>query len=290
MRRWLAVPLLLALNHCSSDDSGSSGQAGAAGQASLVGGAAGQPATSTGGQGGTSGSSGQTAGGQGTGGSGAPTAGSGNASGSGPTGTCAVDASTHQGDGTYYDATGAGNCSFPATPGDLMVGAMNQTDYQGSAACGSCAQIDGPDGSVTVRIVDRCPECKPGDIDLSPEAFAKLAPLEKGRIGISWRTVACPVAGNLVYHFKDGSNPWWTAVQVRNHRYPIASFEVKKDGAYTKIQRLDYNYFVDDKGMGPGPYEFRVTDVLGNVIEDSGIPSLDDQDASGAGQFPGCSP
>ncbi|RYE84231.1 MAG: hypothetical protein EOO75_18370, partial [Myxococcales bacterium] len=188
-----------------------------------------------------------------------------------------------------YDATGAGNCSFPATPGDLMVGAMNQTDYGGSAACGSCAQIDGPGGPVTVRIVDRCPECKPGDIDLSPQAFALLAPLDKGRIPITWRTVACPVAGPLVYHFKDGSNPWWTAVQVRNHRHPIASFEVKgADGQYRKIERLEYNYFVDPAGMGPGPYTFRVTDVLGHVVEDTGIAGGDDVDASGAGQFPGC--
>lgn len=283
MTRWLALPVLLLLTHCSGDDSGGSGQAGSAGQTGGPGGA------------GVSGSPGQSAGGQSAGGqAGSGAAGSAGAGASGASGStgqvCSVDGQTRTGEGTYYDATGAGNCSFPATPGDLMVGAMNQSDYGSSAACGSCAQIDGPDGSVTVRIVDRCPECKPGDIDLSPQAFEKLAAIEKGRIPISWRYVACPVAGSLVYHFKDGSNQWWTAVQVRNHRYPIASFEVKgADGQYRKIERLEYNYFVDPSGMGPGPYTFRVTDVLGHVVEDSGIPGGDDTDAAGAGQFPECS-
>jgi expansin (peptidoglycan-binding protein) len=68
----------------------------------------------------------------------------------------------HTGEGTYYTfADGSGNCMFPATPNDLDIGAMNQTDYADSAACGMCAQVTGPDGSITIRIVDRCPECKP---------------------------------------------------------------------------------------------------------------------------------
>ena len=32
------------------------------------------------------------------------------------------------GEGTYYDATGAGNCSFDPSPNDLMVAAMNAPD------------------------------------------------------------------------------------------------------------------------------------------------------------------
>ena len=37
------------------------------------------------------------------------------------------------GEGTFYGATGAGNCSFDASPQDLMVAAMNQADYAGAA-------------------------------------------------------------------------------------------------------------------------------------------------------------
>jgi len=84
-------------------------------------------------------------------------------------GTPCDGAESHTGEATYYTfADGSGNCGSPATPNDLMVGAMNHTDYAGSAACGACARIVGPQGTVDVRIVDRCPECPQGDIDLSP--------------------------------------------------------------------------------------------------------------------------
>jgi expansin (peptidoglycan-binding protein) len=199
---------------------------------------------------------------------------------------------THAGEATYYDfADGSGNCSFPAmpaTPGGLMVGAMNAVDYAGSAVCGSCVRIDGPDGSVDVRIVDQCPECPQGDIDLSPEAFAEIAAIEQGRVDIEWTYIPCPVDGPVVYHFKDGSNQWWTAVQLRNHRHAIESFEVLEGDAWVDVPRVDYNYFVKDTGMGEGPLSFRVTDVVGNVLEDSGIPLLADADAPGSMQFPAC--
>jgi expansin len=210
-------------------------------------------------------------------------------SGGPPVGDPCDDAEQRTGEATYYDfADGSGNCGFPPTPDDLMVGAINQVDYADSAACGTCARIDGPDGSVDVRIVDRCPECPVGDIDLSPEAFAEIAPLSAGRVPISWHTIPCPVDGPVVYHFKDGSNPWWTAVQLRNHRHGIASLEVQQGDAWVSVPRVDYNYFVQETGMGEGPLSFRVTDVRGSVLEDSGIPLLDDADAPGGGQFPAC--
>ena len=211
------------------------------------------------------------------------------ASGSNDPGIPCAGAEAHAGEATYYDfADGSGNCGFPATPDDLMVGAMNHVDYAASATCGSCVHIEGPDGSVDVRIVDQCPECPAGDIDLSPEAFALIAPIEAGRVPIDWEYVSCPVDGPVVYHFKDGSNPWWTAVQMRNHRNAIARFEVELDGAWVEVPRVDYNYFVQETGMGEGPFAFRVTDVLGNTIEDSGIPLLDDADAPGTTQFGAC--
>jgi expansin (peptidoglycan-binding protein) len=203
---------------------------------------------------------------------------------------CEGDPGVHQGEATYYDfADGSGNCGFPATPDDLMVGAMNHTDYAGSATCGACVEVTGPNGSVSVRVVDRCPECPEGDIDLSPEAFELIADLEAGRVDITWTYVACPVGGPIVYHFKDGSNPYWTAVQIRNHTYPIATLEAADaSGAFSEIPRLDYNYFVAEAGLGEGPYTFRVTDVVGHVIEDAGIALMDDGDVAGHSQFPVC--
>jgi expansin (peptidoglycan-binding protein) len=204
-------------------------------------------------------------------------------------GECAPAEERH-GEATYYDfADGSGNCSFDPTPDDLMVGAMNHTDYAESAACGSCAEIDGPRGRVEVRIVDRCPECAPGDIDLSPEAFAQIANIIDGRVPITWRQVPCPVTGPIVYKFKDGSNPWWTAVQVRNHRHPIAGLEYATSGDnWVPVERLMYNYFVQPSGMGQGPLSFRVTDIHGHELIDTGVPQLTDAEHSGAAQLPPC--
>lgn len=202
---------------------------------------------------------------------------------------CRNDVGPFSGEGTYYDADGSGNCSFEASPDDLMVAAMNATDYDHAAWCGSCVAVSGPNGEVTVRIVDQCPGCAEGDLDLSREAFAKIAALSAGRVPITWRPVPCNVSGPIAYHFKDGSNAYWTAIQIRNHRYAISSLEARDEqGTYTKIDRADYNYFVASKGLGTGPYTFRVTDTRANVVEDSAIALGDSVSRSGATQFPMC--
>ncbi len=169
-----------------------------------------------------------------------------------------------------------------------MVGAMNHTDYQNSGACGTCARITGPSGEVTVRIVDRCPECPAGDIDLSPQAFEKIAEISKGRVPISWQYVPCSVSGPIVYRFKEGSNQWWTALQLRNHKHGIAKLEYEGPSGFVEVQREEYNYFVEAAGMGPGPYTLRVTDVYGNVLTDTGIAHVEAGEVSGAAQFPDC--
>jgi expansin len=228
------------------------------------------------------------------GGGGAPGGGGGGAGGAAATTSTGLDPSCgdpvdHTGDGTFYAADGSGNCSFDPT-GDLMIGAMNHVDYAGAAACGACVHVVGPSGEVTVRIVDQCPECHQGDIDFSPDAFSRLADKSLGRVTIRWKYVPCDVTGPLVYHFKEGSNQWWTAVQMRSSRYAIAKLEFQRDGQYVDVNRHDYNYFVADAGMGPGPYAFRVTDVKGQVVEDMGIPLAPAGDVSGAAQLPVCMP
>ncbi len=238
--------------------------------------------------GGTS-SAGTSAGGTSAGGTnaGGTSSGGTSAGGTGPGPTC--NEAEHSGEGTYYAADGSGNCSFDPSPNNLMVAAMNQTDYQTSAACGRCAAIDGPDGSVTVRIVDRCPECAPGDIDMSPQAFEKIAPIADGRVPIKWKYVGCDAPAAVGYHFKEGSNQWWTAVQVRGHRYGIAKFEYDSGGGnFVEVARENYNYFVEPSGMGTGPYTFRITDVYGGQVTDTGIAFAEAQTVSGAAQLPAC--
>ncbi|MFP2931339.1 expansin EXLX1 family cellulose-binding protein [Pyxidicoccus sp. 3LG] len=202
-----------------------------------------------------------------------------------PSGGGAPLGEEQKGIATYYDATGAGNCSFEPN-GDLMVAAMNEPQYARSAACGQCVDITGPKGSVRVRIVDRCPECDTGHLDLSREAFAKIAEMKDGRVDITWTPVSCDVAGNLEYHFKDGSSQWWTAIQVRNHRLPIQKVEWRRGtGNWQDMPRQDYNYFLAEGGVGEGSFSLRVTASNGQQIEDTLPRVLDNDTTEGASQF-----
>lgn len=193
----------------------------------------------------------------------------------------------HQGIATYYDATGAGACSFDPSPNDLMVAAMNNDEYNNAATCGAFVEVYGPNGTVTVRIVDLCPECLAGHLDLSREAFAKIANPVLGRVSISWHVISPAINGPIAYHFKEGSNPWWTAVQIRNHRNPIAKFEYWNGSQWVTVPRVSYNFFVQtNPGLGVGSYTFRVTDMYSNTLTDSGIPFIESGTVNGAEQFP----
>lgn len=193
-----------------------------------------------------------------------------------------------QGIATYYAATGDGNCSFGPSPDALDVTALNFPEYAGSAACGTCIKVTGPKGEVTVRVVDSCPECEEHHLDLSKEAFAKIAEIKAGRVDITYQAVSCNVTGNVQYVFKDGSSKWWTAIQLRNHRLPIAKLEYKKDDGWVSMTRADYNYFLAEDGVGDQPkgLRVRVTAVDGQTLEDT-LPGTITPEAvtTGAAQF-----
>ena len=105
---------------------------------------------------------------------------------------------------------------------------------------------------------------------------------------MTWRYYSCNYPDPIQYKFKEGSNQWWTAVQIRGHNQRIATVEYERDGAWISVPRVDYNYFVEENGMGPGPYHFRVTDVLGQSVEDTGIEFIEGGVVPGKSQFPPC--
>jgi expansin (peptidoglycan-binding protein) len=192
------------------------------------------------------------------------------------------------GQATYYDADGTGACSFDAGS-DFLIAAMNMADYGNATWCGGCVHVVGPSGEVTVRIVDECPGCAQGGLDLSETAFSMISPLSAGRVDISWQQVDCPVTGPVQYVFQSGSSQFYTAIQLRDTRYPLVSLAaVGSDGSAQMLPRQSYNYFVASGGLGPGPYTLQVTDNRGQTLEDSGI-ALDTSAAqNGAAQFPSC--
>ncbi|KAI8888658.1 barwin-like endoglucanase, partial [Backusella circina FSU 941] len=94
------------------------------------------------------------------------------------------------GDGTFYN-TGLGSCGITSEDTDLIA-ALNAPQMNNGAnpnanpLCGKKANVKGPKGTVTVTIVDTCPPCVKGDLDLSPAAFGKIADFADGRVDIEW--------------------------------------------------------------------------------------------------------
>ncbi|MGK3968334.1 expansin EXLX1 family cellulose-binding protein [Sorangium sp. So ce118] len=101
-------------------------------------------------------------------------------------------AQSFSGDGTFYDpSVGVGACGFAVPDADAYVAALNPEQLAGGAACGSCIEVNGPDGSVTVRVIDLCPSCASGSVDLGQGPFREIADPDRGRVPITWNYVNC---------------------------------------------------------------------------------------------------
>ncbi|KAF9255162.1 plant expansin [Marasmius fiardii PR-910] len=104
-------------------------------------------------------------------------------------------ARANTGDVTFY-TPGLGSCGITSGPNELVAAAPAGIfdTFPGAGAnpnlnpiCKKKARVTANGKSVDVTIVDRCPGCVGGSIDLSPAAFTKLAPESVGRIkGATW--------------------------------------------------------------------------------------------------------
>lgn len=83
---------------------------------------------------------------------------------------------------------------------------------------------------------------------------------------------------------KEGSTQWWCGIQVRNHRNPVATLEVRTGTTWRQLPRQEYNFFVSADGTGCGS-DIRVTDILGQTLTDSGITLTPNTDQPGRAQF-----
>ncbi|MFF1414614.1 expansin EXLX1 family cellulose-binding protein [Streptomyces sp. NPDC058289] len=182
---------------------------------------------------------------------------------------------TYRGVATAYAAAdGNGACLFGPTD-DLMIAAMNTTDYESSRACGAYVRVRAANGaSITVRITNECPlPCAPGQLDLSQQAFAKLAELKVGRIPITWSLVSPRTSDTLSLRYKTGSSAHWCGIQVIDHRNPVARLEVRTSKGWRRLPRTDYNYFLSADGGGCGGAT-RITDIYGEQLTVDGTTLL----------------
>ncbi len=178
-----------------------------------------------------------------------------------------------RGKATHYGpASAGGNCSFPSVPANKFTVAAGPDLYAGGAGCGGYLDVTSGSRTIRVKIDNRCPECGPGHIDLTDEAFAALAPLGKGLIPITYRVVTNPKpAPALSFRVKEGSSRYWLALLVDGTGNRLRSVEVRTGGGWRPLQRTDYGYWLAPSGAGPGPLTVRVTDVAGHRATAPGI-------------------
>ena len=101
--------------------------------------------------------------------------------------------SSFTGDGTYYDVStsrlnpsSCGDTNDGDTENVVALPAHLMTD----AVCGKTINIRYNAESATAKIVDKCPSCQGGSIDMSRHLFGELASLDAGRLkGVTWEFV-----------------------------------------------------------------------------------------------------
>jgi expansin len=173
----------------------------------------------------------------------------------------------------YVLAAGGGNCSYPGPPASGLFVALSPAEYGAAAACGSYLQVTGPDGSVTVEVIDQCPPCQAGHLDLSEQAFAKIAPLAAGLVPVTYRTVADPaLQAPLSMLVKDGSSAYWLALLPIGAGNPVTGVRVRSAArGWQDLSRASYGYWLAPSGMGPGPFTVQVTDSAGHLATVPGV-------------------
>ncbi|KAI8957742.1 RlpA-like double-psi beta-barrel-protein domain-containing protein-containing protein [Daldinia sp. FL1419] len=102
----------------------------------------------------------------------------------------ASQALAYSGDMTYY-TPGLGACGKWNSEADAIV-ALSQAQYGHDAnpnnakVCGRRINIHYGGKTATATVVDKCMGCASGSIDVSPAVFRQLAPLDKGRVKVTW--------------------------------------------------------------------------------------------------------
>jgi expansin (peptidoglycan-binding protein) len=174
---------------------------------------------------------------------------------------------------THYTLAGLPNCSFPTPPADGRFVAVGPAEYAGAAACGSVLDVHGPRGTVRVTVIDQCPECEPGHLDLAVPAFAALADPVQGIVPVTYtRVLDPPLAGPVRVRVKEGSSANWLSVLFLDTGNQLVTVEAAVGSSWVRLVHQPYNYWEAASGVGAGPVTLRITDDRGHRRTLTGIP------------------
>jgi expansin (peptidoglycan-binding protein) len=190
---------------------------------------------------------------------------------------------TSRGQAYYYNpAGGQGSCSFGPLPAGGLYVSLSPPQYANGASCGSYLEVTGPDGRVQAEVVDLCPGCTAGGLDLSEAAFSRVASQGAGTAAVSYHLVRDPrPAQPLEVRVAPSASAAWLALQVLGHGNPLRSVAVAPDrpGSHGSTRSARWQplapdpdgYWTAPAGAGTGPFLVRVTDVFGHQAVAGGI-------------------
>ncbi|GAB4526832.1 MAG: hypothetical protein Tsb0014_07240 [Pleurocapsa sp.] len=194
----------------------------------------------------------------------------------------------YQGRATFYDAAnpaggkGASGYDVPVQIELEKVVAINNVQWNGSEASGAFLAVSGPkqrEGAapVIVQVVDYLYERADG-LDMSAEAFAKVADPVDGVVNIDYQLVGPADDYVTAYGYSIGqgivvegiaeTNPYYAAVRLNNHRYPIETVDLITDeGSKVNLERESDNRFVLNSNYPlEGIQDLLVTDIFGQQV------------------------
>jgi expansin (peptidoglycan-binding protein) len=197
------------------------------------------------------------------------------------------------GDGTAYTlgSIESGNCNFlySGYAGAITdYAAINNAQWDALTNCGRCVTVKCVDSrctssqSATVQILDRCPECKMGDLDLSPSVFKTLTGSDPSRYKIQWEFIKCPITGNIRYCFSRGGNGWWAAIQPTNFADGI--YRMRINDMEATITPNAY-YYLTNQWVNTSDVRIELTNINGYTITDR-VSLRAGECSEGTSQFP----
>ncbi|KAI1157094.1 carbohydrate-binding module family 63 protein [Nemania diffusa] len=205
--------------------------------------------------------------------------------------TAAVDGSAAvTGQSTFYGGNlNGGACSFSTytLPSGIYGTAFSGAEWDSAAHCGACLDVTANGKSIIVMIVDKCPECEDGHLDLFENAFDYLSPSSTDLLSTSYTFVDCPISSPLILHNKSGTSAYWFSMQVVNANEPVSKLEVSTDGGSTwqATTRQDYNFFENASGFGPDTVNVRVTSDSGSTVVVNNVGVASDSQITAGSNF-----
>ena len=124
-------------------------------------------------------------------------------------------------------------------------------------------------------MVDKCPECAHGALDLSIPAYREVTGLPPNRLTLSWSWTECaPVNGTIRMQPKDGGNPYWSAYYISNAQYPLKSVQING----VELARAEFGFWTMSAPLGAAPYAVELEAVNGKRVSATTDKMLEAQD------------